>query len=423
MDVSKIKNVMQKQIIENLAALKNYSSLILPIVIILAAVLLFLPTSMISSKLTKRMEKQSASMGKKITALYKDAVSLDQWKTEEQHQESYQKDAEQIALLAKQNTQRKLLSYKIFPKPKGTSILVFGQFGRAFRNAVNNLITQVNGRDCPTAAELNRTPLKNRRRQNTGQSNVDDTILDVLCQEKALSAMVYTNPTDISGYGFWENYEYLGTDKAVEDCWYWQLSYWIIEDVFDTIRTINSSSKNVFTSPVKRLVAIKFEVGNQDSVSSEKAAMYVVSNEAAMTQAYTNRLCNKNIDVVHFSMDVIIDAKEIIPFMQQLCSAKLHKFSGFDGNEKTQTFKHNEITILESKIESIDRESKEHKLYRYGDDAAVKLNLVCEYILNKSGYDEIKPKSVKELLGETTEETGKRETSSRPEIMPRRRIR
>ena len=421
MDVSEIKNVMQKQIIEKLVALKNYSSLILPIVIILAAVLLFLPTSMISSKLTKRMEKQSASMGKKITALYKDAVSLDQWKTEEQHQESYQKDAEQIALLAKQNTQRKLLSYKIFPKPKGTSILVFGQFGRAFRNAVNNLITQVNGRDCPTAAELNRTPLKNRRRQNTGQSNVDDTILDVLCQEKALSAMVYTNPTDISGYGFWENYEYLGTDKAVEDCWYWQLSYWIIEDVFDTIRAMNSSSKNVFTSPVKRLVAINFEVD-----SSEKAVIYVVSNETAMTQAYTNRLCNKNIDVVHFNMDVIVDAKEIIPFMQQLCSAKQHKFSGFDGNDKTQVFKHNQIAILESKIESIDRESEEHKLYRYGDDAAVKLNLICEYILNKSGYDEIKPESVKELLSETTEETetkGIKEKSSRTKRTPRRRTR
>jgi len=36
-----------------------------------------------------------------------------------------------------------------------------------------------------------------------------------------------------------------------------------------------------------------------------------------------------------------------------------------------------------------------HDLYRYGEDAVVELELVCEYIFNKKGYDEIKPELVK----------------------------
>ena len=36
-----------------------------------------------------------------------------------------------------------------------------------------------------------------------------------------------------------------------------------------------------------------------------------------------------------------------------------------------------------------------HRLYRYGDDAVVRLDLICEYIFNKNGYEKIKPESVK----------------------------
>jgi hypothetical protein len=84
--------------------------------------------------------------------------------------------------------------------------------------------------------------------------------------------------------------------------------------------------------------------------------------------------------------------------MQQLCSAKQHKFRGFSGEEQEQVFKHNQITVLESNIRSIDREDATHNLYRYGEDAVVVLDLICEYIFDKNGYDEIKPELVKELL-------------------------
>ncbi len=73
--------------------------------------------------------------------------------------------------------------------------------------------------------------------------------------------------------------------------------------------------------------------------------------------------------------------KSVLPFMNELCKAKQHKFKGYFGKGQEQTFKHNQITILDSEINSINREDIVHDLYRYGSDAVVQLDLTCEYIL------------------------------------------
>jgi len=161
-------------------------------------------------------------------------------------------------------------------------------------------------------------------------------------------------------------------------------------------------STSVFTSPVKRLLGVSFTTTDSrySGFIGEKADVlpsYVVSIEDGLTASCTGRLCNDDIDVVHFNINVVVSTKAVLPFMQQLCSAKEHKFSGWNGNAAEQTFRHNQITILESKIRPVDREGKTHSLYRYGEDAVVELDLICEYIFNRNGYNEIKPESVKEL--------------------------
>ncbi|MFZ0034667.1 MAG: hypothetical protein WAK60_06745 [Sedimentisphaerales bacterium] len=405
MDISKFKDLIQK-----LSFLGNYSSLILPVIIMLIAVLLFIPTQLISSKLKKQIEEESISIGQRIQSLSKSAVSRNQWEVEQGYQQAYERDANQIALLAKQSSQRPLLSYKIFPEPKDTSTLIFKEFGQRFCGAIDKLITHVNALDCPTDAELQKglQGSNSSPRSRGGQawsigmerlSEVDTTITNVLCREKAESASVYANTMDLSGYEFWEEYKYTGMDTAVEDCWYWQLAYWIIEDVFDTIGAMDSGSNSVFTSPVKRLLDVNFALG--DRGGSKKTAArphYVLSIEGALAEPPTGRFCNDDIDVVHFNVVVVVSTKAVLPFVQQLCSAKQHRFRGFSGKEQEQVFKHNQITVLESNIRSIDRKDATHNFYRYGEDAVVELDLICEYIFDKSGYDEIKPESVKKLL-------------------------
>jgi hypothetical protein len=407
MDISQFKDLVQR-----LSFLKNYSSLLVPVIIMLVGVLLFIPTQLMSSKLKKQMAAESISIGKRVQSLNKNTVARNQWEVEQEYQEAYKRDADRTALLAKQSTQRELLSYQIFPEPKDTSTLIFEEFGQRFRDAIDSLLNRVNAHDCPTDAELNRSLQGSslsrsrrsmgwspgRRSSLWGLSGIEATIADLLCREKAESTSVYVNPLDLSGYDFWKEYKYAGIEDAVKDCWYWQLAYWIIEDVVDTIGALNASSGNVLTSPVKRLLSVSFTIRNikrRGTVVDNTRPNYILASFEGLAEPCTGRLCDDDIDVVHFNVVVLVSTKAILPFMQELCSAKKHKFRGFLGDEQEQVFNHNQITILESDIRSIDREDDMHKLYRYGEDAVVELDLICEYIFSKNGYDEIKPESVK----------------------------
>ena len=436
MDIPNFKDLIQK-----LSVFKNNSSLLVSVIIGLVGVLVFIPTQLMSSKLKEQIRSESIARGNSVRRLKESAVSSEQWKNEKKRQQKYQSDANEIALLAKHSTQRELLSYRIFPEPKDTSTLIFEEFGQQFCKVIDELIARANARDCPTDAELerglqrssgpsrlgprrpSRLPRTLSRRSYYGRRNeVETTIVEEICRQKAESASVYAHPADLSGYEFWKEYNYTGADEATKDCWYYQLAYWVIEDVIDTISACNAGYDNVLTSPVKRLLGVNFAVSKRRRYSSRPPRTrryigvrrretvsdkpsYVLSLYEGLTETCTGRICNDDIDVIHFNVVVVVSTKAISPFMQQLCSAKQHKFMGWqDKDDPAQPFKHNQITILESKIKSIDREDQTHSLYRYGDDAVVEMDLICEYIFNKKGYDEIKPESIKNALkreGET----------------------
>jgi hypothetical protein len=334
-------------------------------------------------------------------------VVRDQWKVEEEYQKAFAGDANQISLLMKHSSERPLLSYKIFPEPKETSTLIFKQFGQRYREEIDSWLSKLNAHDCPTALEIANSLSKGNLSGDEGattrtyrSSEVDDTIIDALCRARARSSKVYANATNIAGYSFWENYEYAGMEQAVQDCWFWQLGYWIIEDVFDTIKACNTNSETVLESPVKRILSLDFATKGDSGGPSDKKLdvrpIYIASSKNIMVLPFTARLSNSDIDVVHFEFSVIIQAKEVMKFMKELCSAKVHEFRGFS-NELTepQLYKHNQITILGADISAIDSAALAHKLYRYGD-AVVKLSLTCEYIFEKSGYDAVKPASLKQ---------------------------
>jgi hypothetical protein len=138
---------------------------------------------------------------------------------------------------------------------------------------------------------------------------------------------------------------------------------------------------------------------------------YVRTAKDGLSESCTGRYCTDDIDVTHFNFSVIVDTKSVLPFMKELCSAKEHQFRGYpDPNkpdqtfEPVQTFKHNQITILESKLGSINPNDMAHRYYRYGDETVVTLDLICEYIFNVEGYDKLLPEPVKkDLAGEGEE--------------------
>jgi len=398
--------------------LKSYSSLLVPIAIGLGGALLFVPGQIISSKLKAQIDKKSLSSARAVQSM-RDVVPKQQWQVEQQYQQLHEKDVNEITKLARQTTLRKLLTYDLFPEPKGSSVFVFDDFGPRFCSALEKLIERVNAGECPTKAQLDEAKKGwgSRRSLLMGFNKVGATIEDELCRKKAQSICVYANPADFGCYNFWVNYKKAKSkEEALRDCWYSQLAYWIIEDVFTTIGRMNAGSENVFTSPVKRLLSVEFPTPRKSSRSSRYAKReaktdnkpsYVLSIKEAPLPSFTGRVSNDDIDVVHFRISVILSCEEVLHFMQQLCSAKEHTFTGWDNSQPEQHFKHNQITILDYQVVPIDRQSQKHRLYRYGDNAIVQLNLSCEYIFDKKAYDPIKPQAVKDAVKEQLQEAQK----------------
>jgi len=441
-----MSNFNIKDILAKLSVLKSNLSLLASIAIALVAVLLFIPVKLVSGNLKEAVRQKSLRLGTQVKSAKRSTVSKDQWKELAKYEALYENDANQIALLAVQSTQRQLLSYGIFPEPNDQSSAIFKMFGDDYRLGIDGLLNSVNASDCPTDEELSQgmakasatspvggaarqySTLSSRPRSPSGAylryagprrsspgtpKSVESTILDEICLSRAKSISVYADPLDLPGYEFWGEYRYdVKPEDAVQDCWYYQLGYWVIEDVFSTIAGMNSGSADVLTAPVKRLLGVSFKSGGNaaSSRASSSGAVrrsavnpvrvrpgYVAADlSGSMANSFTGRVSDNDIDVMHFNFSVVIAVKSVLPFMKELCSGKQHKFKGFfDELPQEQTFEHNQITVLQSSFIAVDRLDQFHSLYRYGQDAVVELRLVCEYVFNKSAYDVIKPAEVK----------------------------
>ena len=403
-DLSKLKDLMKGR-----GGLRVYLVLIWPAVILLACGGVLTATWLMGGSLKQKADRESVPMGNQVREMLKKLPAAGQAEVEKQYQDAYQQDANLIKLLSVESSQRELLSYDIFPQPKDTSTLLFTRFGAKFRQGVEGLIAKVRGGDCPSAEELNAARQTGKSPGFLGLSGAggaSSRIVEEICHARAKSVSIYANPETVSGYDFWKAYQYSNMDDSVKDCWFWQVGYWIIEDVFSTAGAMNAGSSSVLTSPVKRVEQVGFVrpealLNAGAATTSQERPKYVNKPDEQLTESFTGRISNENIDVVHFSMVVVLSSKAIIPFMRELCSAKEHRFMGFTGQEPAKVFKHNQITILESRVKLVDLTSADHRYYRYGSDSVVEVELVCEYIFNKKGYDAIKPESVKNPAAKT----------------------
>jgi hypothetical protein len=507
-----IKLPDMKVVIEKLGALKglkNYMNLMVPLIIAVVAGLMFVPTALLSGGLKQRVTSQSVRTGRELDTMIGSPTSKDQYLEERKQLETYAADANRIELMAKESCGRDLLSYKIFPAPTDTSVLIFEEFGKRYRAGIEAQIAELRGHDAPAEAELSEhlrsvqgqsavggvpgagglmsayspySPYGAAAGRQTGARGagvagvpggpgdytmgnpVVEQIIEAACLEKAQGSGLYVNPTNVAGYTFWTQYRYdAGVAQAVSDCWYWQLGYWIIEDVFDTLHESNASARDVLDAPVKRLMQVGFArsmmmlgqgagygggygygypTGGQSSSSNqiEPEPRYVLSPYDGLAMPpCTARVSQGNIHVVHFDLTVVVKAGAVMDFMKQLCSAKTHAYLGPDGRQPAKKYKHNQITILEVTQRAVDRsnsasalggygygmagaggaypyptgggaggagagmgmmglDSSSHQMYRYGQDAVVELDLICEYVFEKAAYEALIPEAIKKVV-------------------------
>jgi hypothetical protein len=440
-DLNKVKEVLKK-----LSFLKNNLALLVPILIVIVAALLFIPTTLLSARLKNTITEQSVKTAAKIDTLIRDVSAAGQAEAMEGYLNAYAQDPCSIENLMKQTTMRELLTYKIFPDTNETSPLLFDPVRRAYMAGVDAMIERLGAGGPPADGDIDAALEKSRGRSmyggrtgapstgaggsaygmNTGRNfrmmtEMDRKIVSKLCEDRARGLRLYASPADLDGYSFWSDWKFEDKKKAVRQSWYWQMGYWILEDVADTILEMNKSGASVLDSPVKRIMNVTFTQSKQATrmiggrrgrgvrkTTSDQFPSYAINLKTSLAAPpCTGRFCSEEqgYDAMHFEVYVLVSADQVMPFIQELCSAKTHKFRGWYGDQPEQTFKHNQITVLESSVIPVDLEDPQHGSYRYGNEAVVGLDLICEYLFIRAGYEEIKPPEVKnDILGVSDEE-------------------
>jgi len=471
-----LKNIDWKGLWGKLAALRNYMNLVVPLLLVLVAALLFVPTALLSRWLREKIKTESLSRASTLDRMLEVPLSRDQYLEERKYQQAYAEDANRIERMARQTSQRELLSYRIFPSPTDTSVFIFEEFGKRFRAGIDQGIQDLKGHDAPAESELlshiqaiqgqgatadsayayglggggGRVSLGGGGRREIGgrqaapgvvdeSSRVIAQIVNAVCLERAKGAGVYVNPASVAGYSFWTDYSYVDSNESVTDCWYWQLGYWAIEDVLGTIGQCNAGAAHVLEAPVKRLIRVGFSrpmmaggggryggVAGADGTQTEPRPQYVLPSQGRLAAPCTGRVSAGEVNVLHFNVAFVVRAGAVMDVMRALCSSKEHRFLGADGQQAPQTFSHNQITVLESTVRAVDAASASqgdlmggqyqygyvgglgmgmdpsigvsHQLYRYGPDAVVELDLVCEYLFDRPGYESLLPDAVKKVL-------------------------
>ena len=419
---------------------KKYTALLPSIGIVIVALLLFFPTLMVGKGVKEEMEK-SAKKFKEVQGLAGDVPSKDDPPQVKRYMDRLKEEATQIETLMTQSSQRELISYDVFP-PKSTSSQLYADFGSQYRQSIETMVKNMNALDAPSELEIAEKTGSVRTNRTTGRTsqrttaNAINPMVDALCLTRSQEISVYANPSLFSWYEFWKDYEFRGENQALEDCWDSQIAFWIYEDIAETISKMNVGSEKVSSSPVKRLMGFSFvssDFSGGNSVSSgrgdfmmrsrgmqggaanrdkpnyivESSTATTTSSQAGLTSNFvasplTARTGDEDVDIVHFAFSVLVDNRMVMAFMQELCSEKPHTFrTDFKADGQEVQARHNQITILQSDLNAVDKQASEHELYRYGKGAVMQLDLVCEYLFVRKGYDSIKPDPVKALLGQT----------------------
>ncbi|HOL89203.1 MAG TPA: hypothetical protein PK965_08290 [Anaerohalosphaeraceae bacterium] len=421
--------------------LKKYSALLLPAGLLLAGLILFLPTILIGRTVSEKKQEWE-KIAQTLDSLTRTTPPKEQAEQIQRILQQYKTDAEAVQKMSLQSSMRDLIKYGIFPKSADTSSQVYLDFGRRYRAAIEQMVTErLKALDAPSDAEIRAAgagPGAGAVRGGEyigggaggigfGGSTAENPMVNAVCNARAERIVMYANPRVFSWYDFWESYQFVGAEQALRDCWFSQTAYWIYEDVVAAIEAMNTGSQRVADSPVKRLMGVSFQrpvsdvsmvspyptgnlprgiggIGGLAASAMADPPAYVLAGSTSplVSRPWTGRTCNDEMDVVHFAVSVVVDSRYTQAFLKELCSAKPHVYrEGFKENGELRQARHNQITILASTFSAVDKQSLPHLYYRYGTDAVMRVDLVCEYLFLRKAYDEIKPEPVKVLLGQS----------------------
>lgn len=217
-------------------------------------------------------------------------------------------------------------------------------------------------------------------------------------RERAEQYKIYLDPDAIDVAGA------LGPDNphqaTPEQIWYAQNMLWIDQDICSAIAQINANAHNVMDAPVKQLLKISIDdTDKQYTTISSSGAPTTGDSAVALTDdmiagkafslSETGRVSNPVYDVIHFRVEMNVDARKVPEIVAQLQRGRL-------------------ITVFTCDTNAVDARAAVEQGYVYGEAPVVNLKLMCEELFMRGwtvGKDPTKdalmPVAVEQMLGIT----------------------
>ena len=387
-----------------------------------------------------------------VTPLNSKLVYENELEQLEQNAKLARDDQEAVLALVQATTERSLLSQDVFPRPRDriTTNSLYKQFAENYTGFLTQLRQMIGAGERPTQTEQD-TALEQLTRSDGASANWASSTINPagrsgrfggtasatdlqslrliveLRQRKAKSMKVYAPSEAFCCYTYWRGQpEAASMKKMIKESWFTQLAAWIQEDVALAIMQMNAESPNVLTSPIKRLMAVQFSgqtptgqatravssstpsrMTRTEGEASELLPEYYDEAAAAgdIKKAYTGRLGNDLIDVVHFDVIVVMEDSRIGDFINALQGPKY---------TSRENYPRAQITVLGLNVESIDLESHAADGYYYGPGALKRVLLPCEYFFFKKGYQRFKPREVIEEEEAAAAQPGRSSGAAKP---------
>ncbi len=205
-----------------------------------------------------------------------------------------------------------------------------------------------------------------------------------------------------------------GRAPSAEEMWYAQNALWVQQDVCRSIARINAKAKNVTQSPVKHLIGLNVPADGTQYVrpggagaaavaavpgEGEEAAAAVEDPAAGLPKNFqvsqTGRVSNPLFDVVHFSIEMNVDAQQVPRIIQELSREKFYtgKTAGAEGEPSSF------VTVNRVNLTAVDKAAALDQGYVYGDVPVVTVTFDCEALMLRSWTEKYMPALVKRKLG------------------------
>jgi len=212
------------------------------------------------------------------------------------------------------------------------------KFRGEYRKALQDLLTSIDAGMPPTTEDVDREEENIRQEYgisifkrlsegsrgpsgggggsiNPTETGVEGNLKDYAAQRAAIAraekiriyadkqSLDVNSSTDISN---------TGAPPTLEDMWDAQVSLWIQQDIARAIAEVNQSAKNVADSVVKQLVKVKIDIQQTSSVRER------IGSASVSQTSFTGLASTQNFDVVRINMDMVVDVRRVLEFVNAL---------------------------------------------------------------------------------------------------------